>query len=97
STVPHLASWPSVSSPSRVEKLRLSQVLAQVPWLQPLPSESNFVLVLVLPAEQLVLALRKRAILIRFFTAPALRSYIRVSAGRPADTDALLAGLRAIE
>ena len=80
----------------------MAQLLAGFSWLRPLPSESNFILVEVtaaapLPADQLVQALRRRAILIRYFTAPALRSYIRISAGRPQDTDALLAGLKAIE
>ena len=75
--------------------------LSALPWLRPQRSDSNFLLVEVLPtapqtAEQLVATLRKRGILIRYFTNPLLRTFIRISAGRPQDTDALIAALRSI-
>lgn len=75
--------------------------LSSLPWLHPLRSDSNFLLVEVAPtapltAEHLVAALRKRGILIRYFTNPLLKTFIRISAGRPQDTDALMKALRSI-
>jgi histidinol-phosphate aminotransferase len=34
---------------------------------------------------------------VRYYQRPELRNYIRISAGRPEDTDRLLAALRALE
>lgn len=83
------------------EKHRLFDELSSISWLQPQQSDSNFLLVQVLAtapqnAEQLTATLRKQGILIRYFTNPLLANFIRISAGRPHDTDALMSALRAI-
>ena len=76
--------------------------------LEPLPSHSNFVLCKVkgdnkeggvkhYTAPEIAAALRKKGILIRYFGQQGgdiLQNYIRISAGRPQDTDKLLAVLR---
>jgi histidinol-phosphate aminotransferase len=48
-------------------------------------------------ASQIVASLRKRAVLVRYYPRGRLAGYIRISAGRPTDTDKLLAALNAIE
>jgi histidinol-phosphate aminotransferase len=37
---------------------------------------------------------QEHGILVRYFDKPGLRDHIRISVGRPADTDRLLAALR---
>jgi histidinol-phosphate aminotransferase len=39
-------------------------------------------------------ALRKQGVLVRYYDRPDLANYIRISAGRPEDTDRLLKALR---
>ena len=65
------------------------------PFLQPHPSQANFVLCQVhgREAKALKLALAQAGVLVRHYAKPGLENCIRVSAGRPADTDALLAAL----
>lgn len=82
----------------RAEKDRLLVELAKVPFLKPVPSDSNFVLCEVvagLDAKTVYDALRAKGIIIRFFGAQGgdLSNYIRISAGKPADTDKVLAAL----
>jgi histidinol-phosphate aminotransferase len=45
-------------------------------------------------AAELKTALAGQGILVRYFARPGLENCLRVSAGRPSDTDALLAALR---
>ena len=80
------------------ERERLQRELARFDFLRPLPSRSNFVLCQVVgrDARALKLALERRGILVRYFDRPGLRSCIRVSAGKPEHTDALLAALREV-
>jgi len=80
------------------ERERLTQLLAELPYLRPCPSQANFVLCRVLgrDARQLVLALEQEGILVRYFDQPGLRDCIRISVGRPEQTDALIAALRRI-
>lgn len=68
-------------------------------WLNPLPTDSNFVLCEVAPpfvASEIVAALRKRAVLVRYYPRGRLAGCIRISAGRPTDTTRLLAALHEI-
>ena len=80
------------------ERDRLFGELSGIAWLRAVPSSANFVLCRVLSgtARDLHQKLRTRGILVRYFDQPLLDNYIRVSAGRPEDTDALLRTLRAI-
>lgn len=78
------------------ERERLTQLLSGIPYLRPYPSQSNFVLCQVMDrdARQLKLALEQEGILVRYFNKPKLHDHIRISAGKPDQTDALVATLR---
>ncbi len=80
------------------ERERLARELAAFGFLQPYPSRSNYVLLRVVgrPALALKRALEGQGVLVRHFDKPGVANCIRVSAGRPEDTDRLLAALRAI-
>ncbi len=80
------------------ERTRLIERLREeVDFLEPLPSQANFVLVRVTrgDARELKLCLERRGIFVRYFATPLLRNFIRISVGRPEDTDRLIATLRA--
>jgi histidinol-phosphate aminotransferase len=81
-----------------VERERLYQELATVPFLHPYPSRANFVLCRVegRNAAELKAALAREGILVRHYAKPGLENCIRISAGRPEQTDALLAALKKI-
>ena len=78
------------------ERERLARELAALGWLRPLPSRANFVLCRVIgrPAKEVKRALEGEGVLVRYFDKPGLRDCIRISAGRPEDTDRLLAALK---
>lgn len=80
------------------ERERLLVELAGIGYLWPHPSEANFILCDVVgrDAQELKLALRERGILLRHYQTPRLRNCLRVSVGRPAQSEALLAALREI-
>jgi histidinol-phosphate aminotransferase len=85
------------------ERERLYAALQALPWLQPYPSQANFVLCRVIPERQmgargldaasLKTALAREGILIRYFNKPGLTDHVRISVGKPEQTDALLAKL----
>ena len=78
------------------ERERLTRLLTQIPYLHPYPSQSNFVLCQVVgrDARALKLALEQEGILIRYFEKPRLYDHVRISVGRPEQTNALIAILR---
>lgn len=78
------------------ERQRLHEALAAFPWLEPLPSQANFILCRVKgrTAPEVVDALAQRGILIRRFSDPAMAGYVRISVGTPYQTDVLIAVLR---
>ncbi len=82
----------------RVERSRLLDALRGVDALQPYDSESNFVLCRVMGCDALELkhALEREGVCVRYFDKPGLRDCIRVSVGRPQDTDALMGALRKV-
>ncbi len=73
------------------ERERLSAALAELKYLQPLPSKANFILCRVIgrDAKKIQDALAARGILIRAFGSPRLHDYIRISVGTP-EQDAVL-------
>lgn len=80
----------------QAERERLYTALAPFNFLQPVPgSQSNFILCRVVgrDARQLKLDLEQHGILVRHFAKPGVENCIRISLGRPEDTDALLAAL----
>ena len=80
------------------ERERLRQRLAELPWLRPYPSQANFLLcgVLGLAAREVRARLRERGILVRHFDAPGVSNCLRISVGKPEQTDRLLAALSEI-
>lgn len=81
------------------ERGRMVELIREFGWLELQPSEANFVLFAVRGgrvAQEVALALRKLGILVRYYDRPDLRGYIRISAGRPEDTDRLIAALRTL-
>jgi len=77
------------------ERQRLFDGLSRIPWLSPYPSSANFILCRVaqkINAAQLKADLvEQRGIFIRYFNKPGLDDHIRISVGRPEQTDAILA------
>jgi histidinol-phosphate aminotransferase len=80
------------------ERNRLSEALSEINFLQPYPSQSNFMLCRVLDrdARQLKLALEQQGILVRYFDKPGLRDCIRISVGKPEHTEALIEALQKV-
>lgn len=81
------------------ERTRLYAALQQISYLQPYPSHSNFILCRVTGREAGELKSRlaqEYGIFIRYFNKPGLRDHIRISVGRPKDTDALVRSLNVL-
>ncbi len=80
------------------ERERLSVALAQLGFLQPLPSRANFILCRVIGRTGMEIrdALQARGILIRAFGSPRLHDYIRVAVGTPEENDAVVRMLKEI-
>jgi histidinol-phosphate aminotransferase len=80
----------------RTERERLMDGLKKIPYLSPYPTHSNFILCRVSGRDALQLKTdlaEKYGIFIRYFSKPGLKDCIRISVGRPSDTDALLKAL----
>jgi histidinol-phosphate aminotransferase len=79
------------------ERERLAASLASFPWLKVYPSAANFLLCRVSPeidAAQLKADLaQKHGIFIRYFNKPGLTDCLRISVGKPEQTDKLLSAL----
>jgi len=77
------------------ERERLATALETLPYLQPYPSQANFILCRVVKrsAHGVKDALAEDGILVRYFDKPGLRDHIRISVGRPEHTDRLMAAL----
>lgn len=81
-------------APMLSERDRMTVELEALGWLKAVPTDSNFVLYRVSPpfvASEIVAGLRARGVLVRYYPNGRLAGYIRISAGRPVDTDRLLA------
>ncbi|NOZ50052.1 MAG: histidinol-phosphate transaminase [Chloroflexi bacterium] len=79
----------------KVERDRMYTALQQIPALHPLPGQGNFILCRVegRPAAELQRQLAAQGILVRHYDKAGLRNYLRISAGRPQDSERLLAAL----
>ncbi len=79
----------------RVERGRLYRSLRKLNFLQPFPSQGNYILCQVTrgDAHDIRNRLARRGILVRHYGSPDLRPFLRITVGRPEDTDALLAAL----
>ncbi len=81
------------------ERERLLAALQTIPCLKPYPTRSNFILCRVVGREAAELKARlaqEHGIFIRYFNKPDLRDHIRISVGRPEDTDALMNALQVL-
>jgi histidinol-phosphate aminotransferase len=81
-----------------MERERLFGKLKELDWLKPHPSLGNFILCY-LPegkAEKIWQQLRKKGIFVRYFDTPGLKDCLRISVGRPEDTDALIEVLKTL-
>lgn len=76
----------------KADREALANNLREIPGVEPLPSETNFILVKV-PVEDgstIVKELARRGIMIRSFPDPVLRNYIRISIGTTEEHEVLL-------
>ena len=80
------------------ERDRLSREVGALDWLAPHPSDANFVLFDVKAGDsgEVAAALRRRGVLVRRYDRPDLANKLRISAGRPRDTDRLLEALKEV-
>lgn len=82
------------------ERKRMAAFLEEFECLNPKPSYSNFVLCEVAGRDAGILKQRLQdeyGVLVRYYNKPGLTNYIRVSAGRPEDTDRLIAAVQDIQ
>lgn len=82
----------TIGSKIIAERNRLSKLLQDFPWLEPYPSQANFILCKVLEkdASQVKKQLASRGIFIRYFNKPGLDDHIRISVGQPDHMDMLI-------
>jgi len=95
-----------------MERGRLFGKLKELGWLKPYPSQANFILCLLadfLPcrsegakrpknlAKDVWQQLRQKGIFVRYFDIPRLRDCLRISVGRPEDTDVLVKALKEVK
>jgi histidinol-phosphate aminotransferase len=80
------------------ERSRLYDLLSDVPGITPWPSQANFVLCKMPDGRGLEVyeGMCRRGVFLRYFDNDLLRDYIRVSVGKPEETDAVIAGFRAV-
>ena len=81
------------------ERDRMAEELRATGWIEPAPSEANFVLCRLLRADGATVreALRRHGVFVRTFDDERLHHHIRISAGTPQDTERLLEALREVE
>ncbi|GAI01250.1 unnamed protein product, partial [marine sediment metagenome] len=81
------------------ERERLFNKLRELEWLKPCPSSANFILCSILngDAKEIWRQLRKKGIFVRYFDSPRLRNCLRISIGKPEDTDALIETLKEVK
>jgi len=82
-----------------VERGRLFGKLKELDWLKPYPSQANFILCSLFKGEakEIWQQLRKKGIFVRYFDTPGLKDCLRISVGRPEDTDALVKALKEVK
>ncbi len=94
-----LEAWPRMEERIAqivAERERLARLLAEIPYLQVYPSEANFLLCRVLgrSARGLKESLERESIWVRHVDQPGVEDCLRITVGRPEETDRLIAALR---
>ncbi len=81
------------------ERQRLRDLLGAIDWLEPLPSQTNFVLTRVKGRDpgSVVDHLAQSGILVRGLSDPQVADCVRITVGRPEQNDALIDALRRME
>jgi histidinol-phosphate aminotransferase len=83
------------------ERDRLFEVLASYTYLDPIPSQGNFILTRVcdeeVKMEHLRTVIESNGILLRYFNHPYLHDYVRLTVGLPEHTDRIAEALERIE
>ncbi len=82
-----------------MERERLFDKLKELGWLRPYPSSANFILCS-LPtgeAKGIWQQLQKKGIFVRYFDDLGLKDCLRISVGKPEDTDALVNALKEVK
>ncbi len=79
----------------RVERGRLYRSLRKLNFLQPYPSQGNYILCQITrgDAHDVQRRLARKGILVRQYGSPDLREFLRITVGRPEETDALISAL----
>jgi histidinol-phosphate aminotransferase len=93
----HVEELKKVVESLKAERTRLFAALEEVSFLKPYPTQSNFILCKVTGRDAAELKARlaqEHGIFVRYFNKPGLRDHIRISVGRPEDTDPLMEALR---
>jgi histidinol-phosphate aminotransferase len=82
-----------------LERERLFEGLQIISYLEPYPSQANFILCRVVgrDAKEFKEALSKIGILVRYFDKPGIQDHIRISIGKPEHTDKLMEVLAKME
>ena len=95
----HIHELHAISRKLVKQRERMFAELSEIPFLNPYPSQANFVLCRVLnrDAAGLQAALAESGILVRHFATPELTNYIRITVGKPEHTETLLEALRQLE
>lgn len=83
------------------ERDRLFSLLADQPYLEPFPSQGNYILARVceeeVKMEQVRSAVEAHGLLLRYFHHPYLHNFMRVTVGRPEHTDRLRLALMDVD
>ena len=81
------------------ERDRLAVELRAGGWLEPVPSQANFLLCRLAVGEGAALreALARRGVFVRFFGHERLRNHVRISVGTPENSERLLAALSEVQ
>lgn len=93
----HVDEISAVVEKIKAERTRLFAALQRVDYLRPHPSQANFVLCDVVGREARAIkqTLEEQGVLVRHYNKPGLQNCIRISVGRPEQTDRLMAALKA--
>ncbi|MDD4230109.1 MAG: histidinol-phosphate transaminase [Dehalococcoidales bacterium] len=80
------------------ERERLFGLLSNIKKLLPVPSKANFILSLLIEGRASLLTdtLKQRGILVRYFDAPEMKKYFRISIGKPEQNDVLVESIKEI-
>ncbi len=80
------------------ERERMAAALRGLGWVEPWPSESNFLLMRLTrgTGREVRDALRRRGVFVRYFDTPRLRDCIRMSMGTPEQNERVLEVFRAV-